>query len=181
MRFELSKLGYPVADERAVTEEELRDLLTTGGDGATAAQSVNRCSEFQGGRIFCWSPDTHRYYTTVIYADGTRTDDEHRRDERSARHVATIICPNCKKKVHAYRAWGGRILVTTTAGLVLAGVGAFIGASIGIVTGGWGAPATIPLAAIGLVVGAGFGYVISDKTLDRPTCPKCHHSIDLGL
>lgn len=182
MGFELSSLGYPISDERDVTESELLKLLQYVGDRALAAQSVNRCSAFQHGGIFCWSPDTHRYFTTVISADGIRTDEEHRRnDQGSARRIASIVCPNCKRKVHAYRAWGGRIFVTTSAGIALAVVGWIISAGIGIATGGWGAPATIPLAAIGLVGGAGLGYVISDKTLDPPTCPKCHHPINLGF
>ena len=115
-------------------------------------------------------------------ADGIRTDDEHRRNvQGSARRIASIVCRNCKRKVHAYRAWGGRVFVTTSAGIALAVVGGIIGAGIGIATGGWGAPATIPLAAVCLVVGAGLGYIISDATLDPPTCPKCRHPINLGF
>jgi LGFP repeat len=183
MGFERSALGYPTSDEQGVTEAHIAELLRGGGDPERAAHSVNRCSHFQHGRIFCWSPDTHRYFTTVITTDGVRTDEEHRRHHKheTARRIASIVCTNCKKKVHAYRAWAGRILVTTSAGLALAAVGGVIGASIGLATGGFGAPATIPLAAIGLVVGAGLGYIISDKTLDLPTCPKCKHPINLGF
>ena len=95
--------------------------------------------------------------------------------------VAKIMCSNCGKTIVAYRAAGGRILVTTSAGLILAGIGAVIGSGIGIASGGWGIPATIPLAAFGLVVGAGLGYIISDKTMDKPTCPNCKKEINLGI
>ena len=81
----------------------------------------------------------------------------------------------------AYRTWGGRILITSGAGVALAVVGGIIGAGIGLATGGTAGPATIPGIAIGLVVGAGFGYIISDKTTDKPTCPKCKGTIDLGF
>lgn len=94
---------------------------------------------------------------------------------------AKIECPSCNKKVLAYRASDGRILITTVAGLSLAIFGAVIGSGIGIASGGWAAPATIPLAAIGLVVGAGLGYTISDKTMDKPTCPNCNKPLDFGF
>ncbi len=175
--WERSPLGYPLSDEREPSDAELGKLLSPEANKSLDPASVNRCSDFQGGRIYCWSPDGERYSTTVVHTDGKRTDDEH----GVARRVATIVCPNCKKKVHAYRAWGGRILVTTGAGVAVAIVGGIIGAGIGLASGGWGGAATIPLAAMGLVVGAGLGYIVSDKTLDRPTCPHCKHPIDLGF
>ena len=95
--------------------------------------------------------------------------------------VAKVVCPWCHETVVAYRTHGGRILVTTALGLILGGVGAFIGAGIGIASGGWGIPATIPMAAVGLVVGAGVGYIIADKKIDKPRCPKCGKPIDLGI
>lgn len=95
--------------------------------------------------------------------------------------LAEVKCPHCGVLVVAYRDSKGRILVTSSAGLVLAGIGAVIGASIGIATGGWGIPATVPMAVFGLVVGAGFGYIMSDKFIDRPKCPKCNRSINLGI
>lgn len=95
----------------------------------------------------------------------------------NAKKIAEVKCPNCGITVVAYRTVKGRILVTTGSGVVLAIVGAVIGAGIGIVTGGEGLPATIPLAAVGLVVGCGAGYIISDKSLDRPKCPKCKQPI----
>lgn len=98
-----------------------------------------------------------------------------------AERIAKVKCPNCRKKVVAFRATGGRILVTSTAGLALAGVGGFIGAGIGLATGGWAAPATIPAATVGLVVGLGAGYIISDKTMDKHRCPKCQNTINLGI
>ncbi|MEW6531777.1 MAG: hypothetical protein AB1473_13145 [Thermodesulfobacteriota bacterium] len=94
---------------------------------------------------------------------------------------AEVICPNCGKRVVAYRGPGGRILITTSLGIALAVAGGIIGAGFGIATGGWGIPATVPLAAFGLVVGAGAGYIIGDKTIDRPKCPKCGAQIDLGI
>jgi hypothetical protein len=94
-----------------------------------------------------------------------------------AKKIAEVKCNNCGRTVVAYRTVKGRILVTTTSGVVLAIIGGVIGAAIGMVTGGEGLPATIPLAAVGLVVGCGAGYIISDKTLDRPKCPKCKEPI----
>jgi hypothetical protein len=166
-----------LSDEREPSKTELGNLVAPEANEGRNLASVNRCSDFQGGRIYFWSPDSKRYFITVVHTDGTRTDDQH----AAARHIATIICSNCKKKVHAYRAWGGRILVTTGAGVAVAIAGGMIGASVGLASGGWGAPATIPLAAIGLVLGLGLGYVVSDKTLDRPTCPRCKQPIDLGF
>ena len=93
--------------------------------------------------------------------------------EETGKKVAQIVCPHCGKKVIAYRAIAGRVLVTSTAGIALAIVGGTIGASIGIASGGWGIPAKVPLAAIGLVVGTGFGYIVSDKTFDKAKCPCC--------
>jgi len=95
--------------------------------------------------------------------------------------IAEVVCPHCGKKVLAYRDPSGRILVTTTLGVGLAVAGGIIGAGIGIATGGWGIPATIPLAAFGLVVGSGLGYIIGDKAIDKPKCPKCGKSIDLHV
>jgi endogenous inhibitor of DNA gyrase (YacG/DUF329 family) len=95
--------------------------------------------------------------------------------------IAKTKCPHCRATVVAYRDSKGRILVTTTLGLILAGIGFFIGGSIGIATGGWGIPATVPLAVFGLVVGAGAGYIISDKLIDKAKCPKCKNSINLGI
>lgn len=94
MRFERSLLGYPISDERAVTESELVELLGPGRDLASAALSVNRCSEFQGGCIFCWSPDHHHYFTTVIAADGSRTDEEHRKHHKHRKRL-DITCRKC--------------------------------------------------------------------------------------
>ena len=96
MGFELSLLGYPTSDERGVTETELFELVGQGGDAAAASRSVNRCSEFQGGRVFCWSPDTHRYFTTVITKDGVRTDYEHEQGNHESRtNHANIKCRKC--------------------------------------------------------------------------------------
>ena len=80
MQFELGPLGYPISDERDVSETELADLLMPRRDLTLAAGAVNRCSEFQHGRTFCWSPDTRRYFTTVITSDGHRTDEAQTRE-----------------------------------------------------------------------------------------------------
>jgi len=97
------------------------------------------------------------------------------------KRIAKVICSVCGKTVVAYRATKGRILVTTTAGLVLAGIGGLIGTGFGIASGGWGVPATIPLAIVGLVVGSGLGYLVADNVLDKVKCPKCGARLDLGL
>lgn len=78
MQFEVGPLGYPISDERHVSETELADLLVPGSDPKLAVRSVNRCSEFQHGKTFYWSPDTRHYFTTVITSDGDRTDEAHR-------------------------------------------------------------------------------------------------------
>ena len=95
--------------------------------------------------------------------------------------IAEVICPNCGERVVAYRGPFGRILVTSGLGIALAIAGGIIGASIGVVSGGWGIPATIPLAAFGLVIGAGAGYTIGDKAIDMPRCPNCNKPINLGI
>jgi uncharacterized protein (DUF697 family) len=79
MQFELGPLGYPISDE-------------PGRDPTLAVGSVNRCSEFQHGKTFCWSPDTQRYFMTVITSDGDRTDQAQARkmtnDQNAKCHVA---------------------------------------------------------------------------------------------
>jgi hypothetical protein len=110
----------------------------------------------------------------------TSSDDIHSvewREPSKAKKIAEVICPTCGERVVAYRTVKGRILVTSGTGVVLAVVGGVIGAAIGIATGGEAMPATIPGVAIGLVVGSGYGYVTSDKTLDRPKCPNCKQPI----
>jgi predicted RNA-binding Zn-ribbon protein involved in translation (DUF1610 family) len=92
---ELGSLGYSVSDERSVSGAELAELLSPGRDTALAAKSKNRCSEFQGGRVFFWSPDTHRYFTTVFTTDGARTDSEHGSHKSRTKHGMTIRCRIC--------------------------------------------------------------------------------------
>ena len=98
-----------------------------------------------------------------------------------AKRFAKVTCPNCGKEVVAYRTKGGRILITTVAGLGMAAAGAAIGSAFGIATGGWAAPATIPGAVIGLVTGAGLGYIVAENATDPTRCPKCDSQIDLGV
>jgi len=97
----------------------------------------------------------------------------------SKKKKAEVICPHCGQKIIVIRTRGGRILITTVLGLTLAGVGGVIGAGIGIATAGTAVAATIPLAAIGLVVGLGAGYLVGDKAVDKHKCPKCKKRINL--
>src|SRR2546423_589536 len=41
MGYERSSLGYPISDERGVTESELSELIGSGGDPSAASRSVN--------------------------------------------------------------------------------------------------------------------------------------------
>ena len=93
--------------------------------------------------------------------------------------VAEVICPSCQETVLVYRDRKGRILVTTGAGLVAAKIGAAVGAGVGIALGGGAMAATIPLAIVGFLVFGGFGYIIADKKMDAPKCPKCKAKIKL--
>ena len=95
--------------------------------------------------------------------------------------IAEFPCPHCESKVVAYRDKKGRVYVTTSMGVVLAVVGGILGASFGVATGGWAIPATIPGAALGLLVGSGAGYILGDKAVDKAKCPKCRKRIDMGL
>ena len=95
--------------------------------------------------------------------------------------IAEITCPHCESKVVAYRDKKGRVYVTTSLGVGLAVVGGIVGASIGVASGGWAIPATIPGAALGLLVGSGAGYILGDKAVDKPKCPKCRKRFDMGL
>lgn len=108
------------------------------------------------------------------------SNNEIKNKDEKAERIARIQCPHCSKKIHAFRTKKGRILVTTTGGLVLAGVGGTIGASIGIATGGWAAPATIPMGVAGAVLGMGLGYLVGDN-LDNAYCPSCGETINLGI
>lgn len=97
------------------------------------------------------------------------------------KQLAKVVCPSCGQPIVAYRAATGRILITSTAGVVLAGVGAGVGSVIGLAAGGAAMTATIPLAAIGLVLGAGAGYLVADNAVDKATCPKCKKQLHLGI
>jgi ribosomal protein L37AE/L43A len=101
-------------------------------------------------------------------------------DNGEARRVAKVQCPHCDDSVHAYRLKKGRIMVTTTGGLIAAGVGGAVGSIVGLATGGWGTVATIPFGAAGMVIGSGLGYIVGDQ-LDKPRCPNCEKEIDLGI
>jgi len=102
------------------------------------------------------------------------------KNEKTAK-LAETICPNCKNKIVAYRDSKGRVLVASGLGVVAALAGGALGATAGIAAGGTAIPATIPIAAFGFVVGSGTGYIIGDKMIDKPTCPKCESILNLGL
>lgn len=97
-------------------------------------------------------------------------------------NTAKIECPHCGTMVHAYsiNKESNKTLVTTTSGLVLAGVGGFVGTSIGIATGGVGIPATVPMGVVGAVVGAGAGHVVGEQ-LEETYCPSCEGEIDISV
>lgn len=95
--------------------------------------------------------------------------------------IANIICPHCDAKVIALRGIKGRVIVTTSVGLSLGIAGGVLGAVLGVASGGWGISGTVPLATIGAIVGSGTGYIISDKLVDKPKCPKCGKIINLGF
>lgn len=97
------------------------------------------------------------------------------------KNIAEVVCPDCDAKVVAYRTVGGRILVTSGGGVIAGIIGGIIGAGIGISSGGTAMAATVPLTAIGVIIGAGLGYIVSDKTLDSPKCPKCGTAIKLAF
>lgn len=97
------------------------------------------------------------------------------------KNISQIVCPHCGKKVYAVRTSKGRIILTTGLGVGLGIIGASIGASIGIATGGTGIAATVPLATAGLLIGGGSGYIIGDKAIDKPKCPKCGKTLNTGV
>jgi hypothetical protein len=96
------------------------------------------------------------------------------------RRVARVECSNCHQMVHAYRTRDGRIIGATGGAVVLGGLGASIGAGIGIATAGWGSPATYYLGGIGATIGGGYGY-IAGSAADVPCCPDCESEIELGI
>jgi DNA-directed RNA polymerase subunit RPC12/RpoP len=78
--------------------------------------------------------------------------------------MAQVICKKCKQEFDADDK--EHYVAPSVAGVAGIGVGAYIGSSIGIATGGWGIAATIPL-------GLGLG-VISFLTADKfRKCPHC--------
>lgn len=97
-----------------------------------------------------------------------------------AERLAKVECPHCESKVHAYRDKKGRVIVTTTGGLIAAGIGGGIGSVVGLATGGWGTVATIPFGAAGAIIGLGLGYIAGDQ-IDNPKCPDCDGHIKLGI
>ncbi len=88
--WERGALGYPTSDERTLSETELKELMR-GEDILIVSHSYNRCSEFEEGRIYFWSPDNHRNVLTVVHTDGTRTDERHPRDG------CKFSCPRCRR------------------------------------------------------------------------------------
>lgn len=66
-----------------------------------------------------------------------------------------------------------RLILFQTVGAILFGIiGALIGSVIGIATAGVGAPAIIPLGALGLYLGYKIGGWIARKR-DGVSCPEC--------
>jgi hypothetical protein len=94
LKWETGPLGYPTSDERTLSESEIKELVR-GDDISVVSQSYNRCSEFQGGKVYFWSPDNHRNFTTVILTDGTRTDDEHHDHHQHHHRNHAIKCRKC--------------------------------------------------------------------------------------
>jgi len=92
-----------------------------------------------------------------------------------------VRCPHCGRDVRLTRDKKGR-WVATVGGVTVGGIlGGIIGAGIGLVSGGWGIAATIPLGvAAGSILG-GSGYLIGDKLLDKVKCPSCNKPINLGV
>jgi LGFP repeat len=158
MGFERSQLGYPIGDERGVTEAELANLIGPGGDPTAASRSVNRCSEFQGGRVFCWSPDHHRYFTTVMLADGIRSDEEHRRDEHYHAQAPNMGVEAAKAAGAAAvggAAGYGVVAATGMTAAAMVGSGAGAGAAAG--------PVGIALGAIAGLAIYGIYRIVSNR------------------
>lgn len=94
--------------------------------------------------------------------------------------IAELICPFCNQKIHVIRSSKGRIILTTSLGVILSGIGGVIGAGLGIATGGVGLSASIPLATLGLIIGSGGGFIVGDKLIDKAKCPKCKNNIKIS-
>jgi len=90
-----------------------------------------------------------------------------------------VVCPSCSKTVELFRDKKGRIIIPALLGIGFAIAGAVIGTTIGFVTYGTVVPATLPLAAIGLLVGSGGGYIVADKFLDKFVCKECRKKIKI--
>lgn len=94
--------------------------------------------------------------------------------------IAKVECTECHQMVYAYRTKSGRIFVGSTSALVLGAGGAVVGGSFGIASGGWGAPATYYLASGLAAIGGGYGF-IAGNAMDKPHCPNCEETIEVGL
>jgi LGFP repeat len=90
--WERGQLGYPKSDERTVSESELKGLIRPEEFEFVRLDSYNRCSEFQGGRIYFWSADNYHHFLTVITTDGKR------RDEAYGNHNGYYVCGECGKR-----------------------------------------------------------------------------------
>ena len=146
--WETGFLGYPVSDERAVTETELKQLCALYGAASPEARSDNRCSKFQGGRLFYWSPDGVRYFTTLITPDGQRTDEQHPQSHEVHPHTGAEAAKAAGAA--AVGATAGYAAVAA-AGLTAAGAvgsGAGIGAAAGPVGMAFGAIAGLAVYGI---------------------------------
>jgi hypothetical protein len=142
LNWEAGLLGYPTSDERPATAAELDELARLHGtSGADASRSIHRCSDFQRGRVFCWSPDGSRYFTTLITADGQRSDEQHHQQHphsappNMAAEAATAVGVAAVGAAAGYGV--GAATGLTAAGAI--GSGAGIGAAagpVGAVLGG---------------------------------------------
>ena len=145
-------LGYPTSDERAAVKAEIDELVRLHGtSSADAARSVIRCSEFVGGRVFCWSPDGTRYFTTLITRDGQRTDEQHTHAHRGPHMGAE----GAKAAGAAAAGAAAGYAVVAATGLTAAGAiggGAGIGAAAGPVGAALGAIAGLAVYGIYRIV-----------------------------
>lgn len=94
--------------------------------------------------------------------------------------IAKVECPNCEKMVRAYRTKKGRIVGATTTALALGGIGALVGAGVGLASGGTATAATYHYGGGLAVIGGGYGY-LGGSAADDPQCPNCEEKLELGL
>lgn len=100
-------------------------------------------------------------------------------DEEDISMINTFECESCDEEVSIFHFKGKYMTAGSAIVPALTGAGGYsLGSSAGIVALGTGASASLPLAAVGALVGGSAVYV-GGATKDTLQCPHCETDIQV--